>query len=146
MHHPTILTTLLLLLLLQTTSAAPLVPPENPHPRALLPRTSKSCGVSSYKGETTSASPLIHDCLQINENITKDATWLFVGAGWRTILTYGTCAFGAASGSPFGNEDVTRLIVEAVMRHSWEDRIGASGAVSCDGGNPHKWGIYHTKK
>ncbi|KAI9368303.1 putative necrosis-inducing factor-domain-containing protein [Aspergillus egyptiacus] len=121
-----------------------------------LPPGVNECGESTFENETSDASPLVADCLQIIKNIEGDGStsfeWIVAGKPHRQILQFGTCAFGIEATDQDGNatfevggQDVINLIRDAVDKFG-EEKIGASGKMKCNG-NIHDqdvlWGIYH---
>ncbi|KAK3689001.1 putative necrosis-inducing factor-domain-containing protein [Podospora appendiculata] len=122
----------------------------------------KQCGDSTFTDQTSAASPLAADCLQIAANIVDEGTWTVFDGFRHQLVQYGTCAFSVRGMDGFilerfrlGNEDICDIINAAVGKFQSESGpngemvIGALGYVSC----PHVtfggleqvlWGIYHT--
>lgn len=70
-----------------------------------------------------------------------------IGCGPTTLVTYGTCAFGATGSSKdcidhVGNDDIRDLIRDSIARFSWQGKVGAAGRMMCDG-RWVNWGLYH---
>jgi hypothetical protein len=80
------------------------------------------CDVSTFIYETSDASPLVLDCLQIATNIAGGGTWEVeddIGQQHQ-LVQYGTCAFGVQGsrrGGLFhvGNQDIIDLIIQSVL-------------------------------
>lgn len=117
------------------------------------------CGVSTFNGQTSVASPLADDCLHIVQNIQKGAKWSVesVTGNQHQLVEWGTCAFGVQPvdhvGGYFeiGNLDIIDIFHDAVEHWSGlhGGRIGGWGYMKCGGSlgaHTHgvQWGIYHT--
>ncbi|KAL4789112.1 chitinase [Aspergillus venezuelensis] len=121
-----------------------------------LPPGINECDDSTFEDETSDASPLVEDCLQIIKNIEEDGSTDFTmqvaGMPHRQILQHATCAFGVEATKQDGNvnfkvggQDVINIINDAVNKFGGK-KIGAKGEMKCNG-NMHDqdvmWGIYH---
>lgn len=145
-------TATILATLFASTLAAPVT--VNPAaPSEILKRDSiNDCEDSSFQNDTSTASPLVADCLQLAANIAGGGTWTLRGTdGSRSLAWYGTCIFGASTTWPVkvGNQDIIDMINTSVDRFQWNGLIGASGSVDCQneafsGTNTIQWGIYHS--
>jgi hypothetical protein len=111
------------------------------------------CGTSSFENQGSEASPRVTDCEQLSRNIAGDGSWHITSAGWRTLATYGSCAFGAQAREAYvvnvGNEDIRDLIRDSInMFRRHDGKVGSKGMMECEqvGGFPIKvdWGIYRT--
>jgi hypothetical protein len=106
-------------------------------------KRTNDCGDSTFENQSSGASPLVSDCQQLVANIAGDGSWSY-RPSFKTIATFGTCAFGIAGGFPLpysiGNEDVRDLITDSITRFQWEGKVGAKG--SADGCGD--WAIFHT--
>ncbi|KAK4032856.1 killer toxin subunits alpha/beta [Parachaetomium inaequale] len=117
------------------------------------------CGVSTWEGQTTAASPLVTDCLQIIKNIEGDGSTSFAAStvdGQKAILGFpskdaGSCRFGIETHDDrsvnygVGGQDVIDIINDAVSKFSWNGRVGAKGTMPCNtltGTVDVTWGIY----
>lgn len=132
-------------------------PGSSPNYPCDIPPGSDECHDSTFENETSDASPLVEDCLQIISNIEGDASTDFthqvVGENQRQILQYGSCAFGIEATATNGNadftvggQDVIDIINDAVSRFGAGGKIGAKGQMKCSGNvkdQDVEWGIYH---
>ncbi|KAI0182679.1 chitinase [Xylaria flabelliformis] len=112
------------------------------------------CGDSTFEDQTSDASPLVSDCLQIAANIAVEGDWTTLTTqGQRQLLTSGSCQFGVErSGSLngnanfiVGNRDVIDVITSSVNMFGGSGRVGAKGTMSCQGnikGQSVLWGLY----
>lgn len=107
--------------------------------------------------ETSGASPLVEDCLQIVKELQEDSTkaWDVLLFGHHTLKKSGACAFGAeARHLPDGNQhfwlggqDMIDLIRSAANKFGDGKRMGGKGNMDCDGDNmveQVQWSIYST--
>ncbi|KAI0868461.1 hypothetical protein GGS24DRAFT_482282 [Hypoxylon argillaceum] len=118
------------------------------------PKTEEFCGDSTFVDQTSDASPLVADCLQITRNIAIDGDWLTMTTqGQREIAHSGTCKFGVErSGSLngninflVGNQDVIDIIISSINMFGGSGRVGAKGTMNCQGnikGQSVLWGLY----
>ncbi|KAK3984561.1 putative necrosis-inducing factor-domain-containing protein [Cladorrhinum sp. PSN332] len=133
-------------------------PPEDPNDISPNPTTEVTtklkkrwgfCGHSTFENRSSGGSPWINDCWVLHNNIAGDGRWGIWGLGWRTLATYGSCAFGVeAIQMPdsfifVGNEDIRDLIRDSIARFSWNGRVGSYGETDCGTTETH-WGVYHT--
>lgn len=153
--------------LLAVTQATPV--PVTPVPaNALEARGIDDCGDSTFINQSSTGSPLIKDCQQLARNIAAmsfhysytdsylntmhiahnlspgNGSWT-VAQKSETLVTYGTCAFGASSIAWFsyvGNQDITNLICSPIEKFSWSGKVGSKGTMGCEGSDV-KGGIYH---
>lgn len=112
------------------------------------------CGDSSFTDESSSGSPRIVDCQQIQANIAGGGTWTTLADGTpRQLVSYGTCAFNVeATGTDIfrvGNQDIIDLINSSIEKYSWNGLVGAKGTMPCQidlqsGDVSVNWGLYHT--
>ncbi|KAF7126015.1 hypothetical protein CNMCM5793_002374 [Aspergillus hiratsukae] len=121
-----------------------------------IPPGKDECGDSSFENETSDASALVEDCLQIIKNIQGDAgtdwTTQVVGKNQREIASSGSCAFGVEATTVDGNvnfvvggQDVIDIINEAIRQFGGSGKVGAKGNMNCNGNvksQPVLWGIY----
>ncbi|KAL2166323.1 hypothetical protein VTG60DRAFT_2930 [Thermothelomyces hinnuleus] len=127
------------------------------YPCDIPPGRDRCGGDSTFEDQTSDASPLVSDCLQIIRNIEGDASTEFTHriTGHREILSYGTCHFGiertggtgGAVEFKVGGQDVIDLINDAVNKFGGNGKIGAKGVMPCDGTTVGTtvnvlWGIY----
>lgn len=113
------------------------------------------CGDSSFENQTTDASPLVEDCLQIVKNIQgTDGSWNTFIEQQRAIVHAGTCKLGVTGKGRKGNsnfdvgaQDVVDIIKESVDKFQFNGKVGAKGSMSCHGnikGQDVDWAIYHS--
>jgi hypothetical protein len=121
-----------------------------------IPPGKNFCGVSTFVGQTSNASPLSGDCLQIVRNIENDGStqWEISTAGLaqRAIATAGSCRFGVEATSNQGNavfwvggQDMRDIIFDALTRFGGGGKVSGYGEMQCNGNIGHqsvKWGIY----
>ena len=113
------------------------------------------CSKSTFVDETSGASPLVEDCLQLAKNIEEDSTkaWDVLLWGHETLDKHGTCAIGAearhaADGNQhfwFGGQDAIDILRDAANNFGDGKRMGGKGNLDCDGDNmveQVRWGIY----
>jgi hypothetical protein len=103
--------------------------------------------------ETSDASPLAADCLQLAKNIEDSGEWtVHAGQKHRELAQYGTCAVGVEKQLTIltlhvGNMDVVPHIVRAVDRFTRDGKVGAKASMRCKGiwwTGGFTLGIYHT--
>lgn len=113
------------------------------------------CSKSTFEDETSDASPLVKDCLQLAKELAEDSTksWDVLLWGHHTLRKSGTCAFGVearddADGNTvfwFGGQDVIDLIHSAADKFGDGKRMGGKGNLDCDGDmqvEQVRWSIY----
>ena len=111
------------------------------------------CQDSSFTDQTSSASPLITDCLQIADNINKGyGNWVVAITGHHQLVQYGTCAFGVqgAGGAAvlfeLASTDIIDLIHDSIQKFGRNGVVGSKGNMVCEayiGTYGVDWGIYH---
>lgn len=87
------------------------------------------------------------DCEILASNIAGGGSWTLVGDVQRTLATYGSCAFGAETTNVItyvGNQDIIDLIHSSIDMFTWNGLVGSKGSMTCEGGAPTTWGLYHT--
>jgi hypothetical protein len=98
------------------------------------------CGVSSFIGGTTDASPTIEDCITITHNVAKDGRWEVEAVinDQHQIAQWGTCAFGVQAVLPFGdkffyvgNPDIIDVIHDSIDRFGRDGKVGSMGTMIC---------------
>ncbi|GKU21122.1 unnamed protein product [Fusarium langsethiae] len=124
-----------------------------------IPPGQRSCNKSTYKDDTSNASPLASDCEVMIKNFENDGStkWTTQTADLqhRKLGHYGTCAFGVEATElngnihfHFGGGDLIEAINTSIKQFKKNGKIGASGKVLCAGNTgmtqPVLWGIYHT--
>lgn len=110
------------------------------------------CGDSTFINQSSLGSPKVTDCQQIQRNIAGGGTWTVILNIQRTLVTYGTCAFGVTEttglNAKIGNQDIIDLINSSIQMFTYEGLVGSKGSMSCQGvvgGNSNvDWGLYHT--
>ncbi|KAH6617548.1 hypothetical protein F5144DRAFT_660933 [Chaetomium tenue] len=121
-----------------------------------IPPGRNFCGISTFVGQTSDASPASRDCLQIIRNIENDGStqWEVSTAGLsqRAIATAGSCRFGVEATANQGNavfwvggQDVRDIITDAVKKFGGSGKVSGYGELECNGNLGHqkvKWGIY----
>ncbi|KAK9321250.1 putative necrosis-inducing factor-domain-containing protein [Lipomyces orientalis] len=148
-------TAVILVTMLVCAQSAPTAPPVTPSSPVFSKRDSiNDCGDSTFIDGSSSGSPTVADCLQLAANIAGGGTWTEIGSGFKTLATYGTCAFGvqvdvAVAGLfNVGNQDIIDLINSSNELFNWNGLMGASGQMPCQQplGDPVpvNWAIYHT--
>ncbi|KAK0712633.1 putative necrosis-inducing factor-domain-containing protein [Lasiosphaeria miniovina] len=122
----------------------------------------KDCGKSNITDQTSFASPLARDCMQLAANIRSGGGWSIFGPWQKEIAQFGTCAFGVTGISItgrletfyVGNQDVIDSITDSVQQFQHLGRdgnpiIGCEGKMGCNARISDDlivtWGIYHTK-
>lgn len=112
------------------------------------------CRDSTFEDQTSGASPLVSDCLQIVKNIQgTDGSWNTFIETQREIASFGKCKFGVTGKGRKGNsnfdvgaQDVVDIIHDAVdMFGNADGRVGAKGVMQCDGNlkdQKVEWGLY----
>lgn len=114
------------------------------------------CGISTFVDETSSASPLISDCLGIVKNIQgTQGEWEVENAveSQHQIVQFGGCKFGVQGRSKNGNidfhvgaQDIVDVIKSAISQFGGSGTVvGAKGVMSCKGDVstvPVEWGLY----
>ncbi|KAK9358199.1 putative necrosis-inducing factor-domain-containing protein [Lipomyces starkeyi] len=144
-------------MLVCTHSAPTALPVTHSSPLFSKRNSVNDCGDSTFIDGSSSASPTVADCLQIATNIAGGGTWTVSQmSSFKTLATYGTCAFGvvAAPGQGgmdlfhVGNQDIIDLINSSNELFNWNGLMGASGQMPCQqvGFGPLNinWAIYHT--
>ena len=123
---------------------------------ASIPPGKDDCGDSTFENQSSGASPLVEDCLQIIRNIEGDGstewTTQVVGKNQREIAKSGSCHFGVEATKVNGNgnfrvggQDVIDIINEAIAQFGGDGRVGAKGDMQCNGlvkQQAVKWGSY----
>jgi hypothetical protein len=115
----------------------------------------KFCGenLDNMVNETSDASPLAADCLQLAKNIEGSGKWtVHSGQDHRQLAQYGTCAVGVDKELKIltlhvGNEDLIPRIRRAVDRFTRDGKVGAKASMRCKGiwwTSGFTLGIYHT--
>ncbi|KAK3991472.1 putative necrosis-inducing factor-domain-containing protein [Cladorrhinum sp. PSN332] len=116
----------------------------------------RACGPYTVDNHGSLASPLVSDCRQIMANIADNPTgyWTIDIDQQRTILRYGSCAFGITTDQMvvgISYLDVTDIITDSINQyqfkredHQW--RVGTGGSIVCENiDSGATWGLYHTK-
>lgn len=115
------------------------------------------CGETEWIPEGSDGSPLIRDCLEMIERQTIAWHRLVMLEPRRTLISHGTCAFGAqmltfnggatsGEGIPLwwtniDSDDIWDLTRDAVDKFRWNDKMGGRGILECDD-SLVDWAIY----
>ncbi|PHH74217.1 hypothetical protein CDD82_5047 [Ophiocordyceps australis] len=117
-----------------------------------LRKRTNQCGHSTFENRGSEASPLISDCEVLMWNIRNGGRWRLSTGTYRTVATYGTCAFGAEVTNYWytyiGHQDVIDLIRDSIRDFRRHDgKVGSRGEMECMGDvleRRVRWGLYHT--
>ncbi|KAH6889357.1 putative necrosis-inducing factor-domain-containing protein [Thelonectria olida] len=147
----------LIVLALATTSKCALSTPNrqaSPSPNAgeaigLIKRENK-CSGSSFKNQTSAASPKTKDCEKMCAKFKGGGTWTISDEdGQRELVGYESCAFGVTVKSyrldalcQVGNEDIIDLVTDSIEKFEGQGKVGAKGEMWC-GDCWTEWGLYH---
>jgi hypothetical protein len=120
-----------------------------------VPPSPNDCGLSTFIGATSDASPLVTDCQQIVTNIAgTQGSWEVEAAvgDQHQLVQFGTCAFGVTGTTGTGDvdfhvgaQDIVDIITSSIQMFASNGLVGASGNMDCQGdaGNDAvNWGIY----
>ncbi|KAK3936951.1 hypothetical protein QBC46DRAFT_461157 [Diplogelasinospora grovesii] len=121
----------------------------------IIPPGVNDCGTSTFVDQTSSASPLVADCLQIVKNIEgTSGEWEVENAlgDQHQLVQSGTCKFGVQGMGKNGNinfhvgsQDIVDIINQAVKQFGGSGQVGAEGDMTCNGdvkGQDVQWGLY----
>ncbi|KAH6631034.1 hypothetical protein B0J18DRAFT_379787 [Chaetomium sp. MPI-SDFR-AT-0129] len=111
-----------------------------------------ACGDSTFVDQTSDASPLVSDCLQIIKNIEGDPTTSYSPPtiNGQSGIAWGPkgCTFGVEVTEPtavtnmyIGGQDIIDIINDAVKKFGGSGKVGAKGNMVCNG-LPILWGLY----
>ncbi|CAK7236302.1 hypothetical protein SEUCBS140593_009574 [Sporothrix eucalyptigena] len=130
--------------------------PSTPNYPCNLPVAPDTCGVSTFVDQTSDASPLVSDCMQIVANIQgTNGEWEVenVAADQHQIVQSGSCKFGVqgnGGGNPgfhVGAQDIVDIITSSIADYaSSSGKVGAKGVMPCNGFTSGSvtvtWGLY----
>lgn len=113
------------------------------------------CGASTFVDQSSDASPLSSDCMNIVKNIQgTQGEWEVENALGKQhqLVQSGSCKFGIQGNNKKGNinfhigaQDIVDVITQAVNQYGGGGKVGAKGVMSCRGdvnGQDVTWGLY----